>query len=140
MGLARLTWSVWLKTMLEVPLRQLRRSPKVRCTLGLTPHTCTHTCTLPHSLCLQQNSTVPRGLTALGNVNYKKVRRLAKKTQLYRGTSFQDNEANLYSMKYYTYELGHDNGDDGGILLRSNRVDRLYSQEAEEELNIDFHF
>lgn len=112
--LAKLTWSIWINNLLRISLKQFRPS--------------------------KLSTSTPQGLTSTGNVDYKKASRLATKRRFFRGTSFQDIEANLVSMKFYTYELGDD--DDGVPLSPQSRkpfrVDRIYSQEPEEDLNVDF--
>lgn len=116
--LVKMTWRMWLNNMLRVALRQLTYSTT-------------------------SNSTVPRGISSAGNVDGKKARRFSKNKQYLRGISFQDTEASLYSMRYYTYEYGKE---DGSTILqpqsvrKPSLVDRMYSYEEDEDLSVDFNF
>ena len=75
----------------------------------------------------------------------KKAQLLKHQTKFLRGTSYQDSEASIHSVRFHMSEYGEDEEREVVSRQRCNKpppfpVDRLYSQEENEEFNIEFNF
>ena len=75
----------------------------------------------------------------------KTAQLLKQKTKFLRGTSYQDSEASIHSIRFHMSEYGED--EEREVVSRQSckkpppfPMDRLDSQEENEEFNIDFNF